>query len=130
MAQPHRKFSWYTLKKAYWFLFPLIGLGIWLITAWMTDWVLSNSFLSTNQLQTNLYPTTQLAQILMVTSIHVKIDRTSNIAEVNLTTTNSTLKRLEFKFPFTEISTLETALAKELNTTSHSIQPLIHYRVE
>ena len=129
MAQPHRKLL-YKLRKRHWLFLPLIGLGIWQITAWMTVWVLSNSFSLTNQLQTNFYPTTQLARTLTVTSIHMNVDRHNNIAEVTLTVTNSTLERLEFKFPFTEITALETALAKTLNTTSDAIQTLIRYGVE
>lgn len=134
MAQPHRYLSYklkkYKLKKRYWLFLPLIGWGIWQITAWMTVWVLSNSLSVTNQLQTNFYPTTQLARTLTATSIHTKVDHHNNIAEVTLTVTNSALKRLEFKFPFTEITALETALAKKLNTTSDVIQTLIRYSVE
>ena len=124
------QFSRYTLKTVHWLFLPIIGLGIWLITTWMTDWVLSNSSRSTSQLQTNFYPTTQIARTLTVTSIHAKIDRHNNIAEVTLTTANSTLERLEFKFPFTEITALETALAAKLNSSSNTIQSLIHYRIE
>ena len=126
MAQLSR----YTLKTALWLFLPLIGLGIWLITTWMTNWALSNSSRSTSQLQTNFYPTTQVARTLEVTSIHAKIDRHNNIAEVTLTTANSTLERLEFKFPFSSIIALETALAEKLNTSSDAIQSLIHYRIE
>lgn len=99
-----------------------------MVTGWMTGWVLSNSFGSERQLQTSLYPTTQLTRTLIVTSIDARIDRDDNITEVTLTTTNSSLERLEFKLPIVTPVDLEKALAKELNVMPASIQTLIQYQ--
>lgn len=127
MAQPYFNRFWYLLKKAYWVLLPLIGLGIWITTAWMTDWVLSHAPLPTTQLQTDLYPTTQFERTLTVTSIDARIDRSEDVTEVTFTIADSLLKRLEFKLPLVDPAALETALAKELKTTSAAIQSLIQY---
>lgn len=128
MAQPQRKLSTSGLKKSYWLFLPIVGFGIWMVTGWMTGWVLSNSFGSERQLQTSLYPTTQLTRTLIVTSIDARIDRDDNITEVTLTTTNSSLERLEFKLPIVTPVDLEKALAKELNVMPASIQTLIQYQ--
>jgi hypothetical protein len=127
MAQPHR--FQFLLRKALWLLMPLIGLGIWIITAWMTDWVLSNASLPMSQLQTELYPTAQFARTLTITSISARIDRSENVAEVTFTTEDLPLKRLEFKLPLIDPAALETALANELKTTPAAIQSLIQYQI-
>jgi hypothetical protein len=133
MAQPHRKPIWLRLrpqlKKMSWLLLPLIGVGIWITTAWMTDWVLSNASLPASQLQTELYPTTQFVRTLTITSISARIDRSENIAEVTCTTEDLSLKRLEFKLPLIDPAALELALAQELKTTPTAIQSLIQYQI-
>lgn len=118
-----------TPNPAVWLLLPLIGLGVWLTTTWMTDWVLSNADSSSRQLQTSFYPTSQLNRTLTVSSIVARIDRSDQITEVTLLTRDSTLKRLEFKLPLVEPPDLEQALVKELNTTAGALRPLIQYQV-
>jgi CYTH domain-containing protein len=109
---------------------PVISLGVWISTEWLTHWVLSHSYYSTSQLQTIFYPNTQVSQTLTITSIDVRVDHRDNIAEVTITTAHSTLQRLEFKFPFTGETAFEIALANELNTTADVITALIRYRIE
>ncbi|WP_088890189.1 hypothetical protein [Leptolyngbya ohadii] len=129
MAQPYRKRPWLRLRKAYWLLLPLIGVAMWIITGWMTDWVLSHASFPTTQNQTSLYPTTRFTRTLTLTSISTRIDRSENIAEVTFTTQNSPLERLEFKVPIVESIALEKALAQELNTTPEAIRSLIQYQI-
>jgi hypothetical protein len=95
----------------------------------MTNWVLSHSVNSTSQLQTSLYPTTHFTRTLTVSAIQARIDRNENIAEVTLTTENSSLKSLEFKLPIIQPIDLEKALAQELKVTPPSIQFLIQYQI-
>lgn len=129
MARPQHKHSWFNRKTVAWLLLPFIGLGIWLVTAWITNWVLSHSVNSTSQLQTSLYPTTQFTRTLMVSAIQARIDRNENIAEVTLTTENSSLESLEFKLPIIAPINLEKALSKELNVSPAAIQNLIQYQI-
>lgn len=125
---PSRSRRW--LKSAYyWLLLPLIGLGIWLITAWITNWVLSNATLPITQLQTALYPTTRFERTLSITSISARIDRSDNLAEVTFATTDLPLTELEFKLPLVEPAVLETALSEALNISSAAIQSLIQYQI-
>lgn len=102
---------------------------MWLMTGWISDWVLSRDAFPTNQSQTSLYPTTRFTRSLTLTSISAGIDRSENIAEVTCTTQNSPIKRLEFKVPIIESIALEKALAQELNTTPEAIRSLIQYQM-
>lgn len=128
MAQSRRTRHWYNRHLVSWLLLPFVSWGIWVATGWMTNWVLSHSYRSTHQLQTSFYPQALFSQTLTITSIQARVDRNSDIAEITLTTTNSALKHMEFKFPYTEIPALEIALAQELNSTPAAIQSLIYYQ--
>lgn len=124
---PSRSHRW--PKSVYWLLLPLIGLVLWLVTAWGTNWVLDNATLSVTQLQTDLYPKTRFERSLTIASISARIDLSDNLAEVTFSTTDLPLTELEFKLPLVEPAALETALSEVLNISPAAIQSLIQYQI-
>lgn len=128
MVQPRQIRKWCSIKAAYWLFLPVVSFGIWILTDWITDWVLSHSYDFTDRLQTNHYPKIQLSRTLTVVAIHAKVDRSNDITEVTLETTNSTLEKMEFKFPLTEPTHIEITLANKLNTSPQLMRTLIRYQ--
>lgn len=119
------------MKLVYSLLLPVVGFGLWLTTHWVTEWVLNRAYVSNYQLQTDLYPKTEVVRSLTIVSIHARVDRDNDITEVTLATTQDIgLQQLEFKFPLTDPAHLETALALELGITEASIRSLMSYHFD
>jgi hypothetical protein len=130
MVQPRQIRQWCNIKAVYWLFLPVVNFGIWIVTGWINDWVLSHSYDFTDRLQTNLYPKTQLSRTLTVVAIDAKVDRNNDITDVTIKTTNSSLERIEFKFPLTEPTHLEITLANKLDTTPQLIRTLTRYQFD
>ncbi|MFB2976876.1 hypothetical protein [Microseira sp. BLCC-F43] len=96
----------------------------------MSDRVLSQPSTTLDKLEAQGQYQVQLSLKLTVLSIDAAIDRTDNISEVNVRTMGSALEEMEFKFPTTEFTGVEKAIAQELGLSPNDIRKLIRYRLD
>lgn len=65
-----------------------------------------------DKLQTDIQPEIKLAVNVVI--VATEIDQEQDFTQVELKTTNSTLKKLEFEVPATQLSQVKAAIAQEL----------------
>lgn len=96
---------------------PLLLIAFGLFGEQLTNRVLSLSFVGLDKLQAeNSYLQVQLP--VKATVIRAEIERESEFTEVEIETTESQLKKLTFAFPNVDTTTLQSILARELNSAS------------
>ena len=126
---PRENSNWLTSGwKANAFL-PFIGVLFWLVTGWMQQQVLSQTYTTTTQLQAAGQHQVELSLSLTIVSIDAEIDRSAEISEVSIRAIGSPLEEMEFKFPVTEFAAVEQAIAQELGLSAIEIHNLIRYRI-
>ena len=128
MRSPHWLKVINSLGLELWLPLPLLGLMFWLGSGLVTDRVLSRPYSTAAQLQTKEQLPVQIA--FNVLAIEAEIKREEGFTEVEVETTNSAIKELEFEFPVTEFSQLEAAIAQELKLSPEKVRGLIRYRIE
>lgn len=111
-------------------LLVVVGVLFGLATRWVSDRVLSQPSTTLDKLVAQGQYQVELSLQLTVLSIDAAIDRTHNIAEVNVRTMGSALEEMEFKFPTTEFAGVEKAIAQELGLSPNDIRKLIRYRLD
>lgn len=67
---------------------------------------------------------------LQILGILAEIEKERSVTTVEVKTTNSILKHLEFEFPVTELNTLKTMITKELGIDRENARLLVSYRVK
>ncbi|MFB2977210.1 hypothetical protein [Microseira sp. BLCC-F43] len=94
----------------------------------MTDRVLSRSYTTVNQLQADTQLEVKLS--LTVVLIQAVINKTEGVTFVAVKTTDSTLKKLEYEFPVTEVGEVESAIAQELDMSIEQTRKLVRYQIQ
>lgn len=120
-----------SLAVEFWLPLPFLGLAFWTGTALMTEQVLSYSYDTNQQLKVdkNLV-TVEIDVKVTVLSIEVEINRKRGLAEVEVKTSDSALKELNFEFLETDFIEIETAISEELQLSPAQIKKLIRYRID
>jgi len=110
-----------------WLPLPLLAAMFWLGCSLVTAQVLSRPYGTKDRLQAD----TQLEVYVSVSISMIKalIDRTEGITQVEVQTTDSSLKKLEFEFPVTDISQLEATIAQELRLPRQEVRRLVRYEI-
>ncbi|UKO98224.1 hypothetical protein [Nostoc sp. UHCC 0870] len=72
----------------------------------------------------------QLSSTFQVVGILSEIEKEKGFTKVEVNTTNSILKKLEFEFPVTELSKVKTAIVQELGLSRENARILVSYRVK
>jgi hypothetical protein len=112
----------------FWLPLPLIAGFIWFTGNWITPQVLSRSYDSVNKLQAGTQLKTKLS--LTILTMNAEIDRRRGVTTLVVKTTEPTLTRLEYEFPFTQASRVEAAIAQELAMPLAHVRKSIGYRIK
>lgn len=115
------------LGLEFWLPLPLLALIFWLSCSLMATQVLSRSYAAKDKLQAD----TQLevhvsANVSMIKAV---IDRTEGITQVEVQTTESSLRKLEFVFPVADASQVEMTIAQELGLSRQDVRKLVRYEI-
>lgn len=116
-----------SLGLEFWLPLPILAIAFWIGGGLITDRILNRSYYVTTPIQANASVQEQPAKVIL--SIGVEIKYHQGFSKVRVKTANSALKKLEFEFPFTEVSQIETALSRELGLSLEQIQQTVHYQV-
>jgi hypothetical protein len=112
----------------FWLPLPLIATLVWFTGNYMAARVLDRAYDSVNKLQAGTQLTTKRA--VTIVTMNAEIDRRSGLTKLVIKTTEPTLKRLEYEFPFTQSSQIEAAIAKELAMPIADVRKSIGYRIK
>jgi hypothetical protein len=112
----------------FWLPLPLIAVAIWFTGNFMAARVLNGAYNSVNKLQAGTQLTTKRSVTIL--TMNAEIDRQLGLTTLVIKTTPPTLKRLEYEFPFTQSSQIETAIAKELAMSIADVRKSIGYRIK
>lgn len=115
------------LGLEFWLPLPLLALIFWLACGLMTTQVLSRPYGAKDKLQAD----TQLevhvsANVSMIKAV---INRVEDVTRVEVQTTESNLRKLEFIFPLTNTDQVEAAIAQELGLSYRDIRRLVRYEI-
>jgi len=108
----------------------LLALLLWLSCSLIIDPVLSRSRATKDKLQSDAH--LDIHMTLDVTRIEAIIDQSdpsAQVAQVEVQTAESALKKLEFEFPIAEISEVEEAIAQTLEISPQDVRNLIRYEI-
>ena len=127
MTSPRWRQLLHSLGLEFWLPLPLLGFAFWVGGSLVTDQLLSRPYGIKAQLKAN----TQLQVRLSVTVLAIKadIEKSQGLTKVEVKTTDSVLKRLEFQFPVTEVNSVETSIAQELGLSVENVRKLVRYQV-
>ncbi len=125
-----RQISKYWLRGLgleFWLPLPLIALVFWLSCSLMSAQVLSRSYGAADKLQAD----TQLEVYVSVNIATIKavIDRAQGTTQLEVQTTESNLRKLEFTFPVTDTNQLESTIAQELGLSRQDVRKLVRYEI-
>ncbi len=113
-----------------WLILPLVGAVVWLSAGLLSQQVLSYSYETSAQLQSE-QPQVELSwQEVTVIAIEAAIDRREGATEVVVRTAHPVLKELELDLPVIEFAEIETALAAELRLPQNAVKQLVRYRLD
>lgn len=115
-----------TLPSA-WLVLPILGLTFWYGSDVATNHILSRPYGSVAQLEAD----NQLEVKLSVTTVLIKaeIDKKQGFTTVQVKNLNPVLTKLEFQFPVTEFTQVESAISQELGLSVEEVRKLVRYRV-
>jgi hypothetical protein len=117
-----------SLWLEFWLPLPLLGLLFWLSGNKLVDYVLSRPFTTANTLKLLANPPTQFNLAVVSLSITAQIDRPKNLTKVNIISIESG-KKIELKFPFTDVDLIEAAIAGEINLPRDRVRKSIRYEI-
>ncbi|MBD1833596.1 hypothetical protein H6F61_13120 [Cyanobacteria bacterium FACHB-472] len=128
MSSPRWLQKLHSLGLEFWLPLPLLGIAFWVGGGILTDKVLSRPYGTVDKLQAD----TQLEVQLSVTVLVIKADikKSEGFTRVQVKTTDSALKKLEFEFPVTELSGVEAKIAQELKLSREDVRKLVRYQVK
>jgi hypothetical protein len=112
----------------FWLLLPLLGLAFWVGSGFVTDRLLSRSFTTDKYLRADIQQANKPAKIVL--SIKAEINNYQGFSTVTVKTANSALKELKFKFLFTNLSQVETAISQELGLPHEDVRKLMRYQIK
>ncbi|NHC33593.1 hypothetical protein B7486_28175 [cyanobacterium TDX16] len=123
--------SLYPLKSLgleFWLPLPILAIAFWSGGGAIADKILQRSYYVTTPIQANAQVQEQPTKVILSIGVEIKYHR--GFSKVKVKTANSALKKLEFEFPFTEVSQIEIALSRELGLSLEQIQKTVHYQVD
>ena len=118
----------HSLGLEFWLTLPFLGVFFWFGGNLMAEQVLSRSYTTVNQLQADTQLEVKLS--LTVVLIQAVINKTEGVTIVAVKTTDSTLKKLEYEFPVTDVGQVETAIAHELDMSIEQTRKLVRYQIQ
>ena len=116
------------LLLEFWLPLPLLGIIFWLGGNFVTSQVLSRPYSTVSKLQADTQQEVQLSVTVLV--IKAEIKRSEGVTQVEVKTADPQLKKLEFEFPVTQASQLETAIAQKLGLSREDVKKLVRYQVK
>jgi hypothetical protein len=128
MSLPHWRQILNSLWLEFWLPLPLLGVFFWLGGSLMKDQVLSRPYTTVNTLQADIEREVQLSIIVLL--IKAEIKKSQGLTKVQVKTTDSTLRKLEFEFPVTEFQQVETSIAMKLGLSQDDVRKLVRYQVK
>lgn len=111
----------------FWLPLPLLALFFWFGCSLIADQVLSRPRDTKDKLQADAQ--LEIHMSVNVMRIEATIDQSAQMAKVEVQTTESILKKLEFEFPITEMSQVEGAIAQELALSVQDVRQLVRYEI-
>lgn len=111
----------------FWLPLPLLALFFWFSCSLIADQVLSRPRDTKDKLQADAQLEIQMSVNVM--RIEATIDQSAQMAKVEVQTTESILKKLEFEFPITEMGQVEGAIAQELALSVQDVRRLARYEI-
>ncbi len=112
----------------FWLPLPLIAALFWVAGHAIAAQVLSRPYQSVNKLRTDTQLDVKLS--IAILSMNARIDRQRGVTMIAVKTSDATLKKLEYEFPVTTASQIETAIAQELTMPVGEVRKLISYRIK
>ncbi|BAU64932.1 hypothetical protein STA3757_23100 [Stanieria sp. NIES-3757] len=112
----------------FWLCLPLLALAFWIGGELISNQVLSRPFSVVAELEAN--KRTQINLTITVQLIQVLIDKKQGLAQVQVKTNDSDLKRLEFEFKTTQFKQIEVLISKELGLSQADVRSLTRYQIE
>lgn len=109
-------------------LLPLLGVFFWVGGGLITDQILSRSYYSKTYLPVNSKLQNKPAKVVLAIKVEIKYGQ--GFSQVRVKTANSTLKQLEFEFPFTDVSQIEAAISRELGLSAEQVRQLVRYQID
>lgn len=115
------------LGLEFWLPLPLLAIGFWLSCSLISAQVLSRAYGAKDKLQAD----TQLEVYISanVSMIQAVIDRSEGITQVEVQATESSLRKLEYTFPLTDVNQVETAITQELGLSRQQVRSLVCYEI-
>lgn len=128
MSSPRWLQKLHSLGLEFWLPLPLLGIAFWVGGGILTDKVLSRPYGTVDKLQADTQLEVQLSVTVLV--IKAEIKKSEGFTRVQVKTTDSALKKLEFEFPVTELSGVEAKIAQELKLSREDVRKLVRYQVK
>lgn len=125
---PNRWKALSALGLEFWLPLPLLSLMFWAGGGWMMQQAIERPYTSDIQLQASSQ--IEITVPVAITAIDAEIRRDQGYTKVDIRTTNSNLKKLEYQFQILEFEALEIAIAEELGLPREQVQPLIRYEIK
>ena len=128
MSSPRWLQKLHSLGLEFWLPLPLLGIAFWVAGGILTDKVLSRPYGTVDKLQADTQLEVQLSVTVLV--IKAEIKKSEGFTRVQVKTTDSALKKLEFEFPVTDLSGVEAMIAQELKLSREDVRKLVRYQVK
>lgn len=112
----------------FWLPLPLVAAIFWMGGHSIAAQVLGRSYQSVNKLQADAQLDVKLSVTIL--SMNAKIERRRGVTLIEVKTSDSTLKKLEYEFPVTEATQVEMAIAQELGMSTADVRKLLSYRIK
>ena len=116
------------LLLEFWLPLPLLGIIFWLGGNFVNSQVLSRSYSTVTKLKADTQQQVQLPVTVLV--IQAQIERSEGITKVAVKTADPELKKLEFEFPVTQVSQVETLIAQKLGLSREDVRKLVRYQIK
>lgn len=128
MAFPRFLQLLYRAGWEFWLSLPVVAVLFWGTGNLIAAHVLSRPYDSVNSLEADTHLDVKLSVTIL--NMNAKIDRRRGVTTISVKTTDSTLKKLEYEFPVTQASQVETAIAHELKMPIADVRKLISYQIK
>jgi DNA-binding MarR family transcriptional regulator len=115
------------LGLEFWLPLPVLASLFWLSCNLISTQVLSRPHDAKEKLQADTQLEIQISvNVSMITAV---IDRLESRTQVEVQTTESNLRKLEFTFPVTDTNQVEMMIAQELGISRQNVRKLVRYRI-
>ncbi len=119
--------SLHFLGLEFWLPLPVLGIVFWLSGSLLAEQLFSRPYSMVDKLQAEALSELQMSMYVMF--IYAEVDKSAGITQVTVKTTDSSLRKLFFELPVTDISQIETAIAQKLGISIADIRKLVRYQI-